>query len=66
MNRSEKLLQIGGIHYFYIEDFNYVVEHRHVTGIRKIFPDTSGAHLVFLDEKSDGYVYNSVSLSTQF
>ncbi|XP_059172519.1 WD repeat-containing protein 19-like [Physella acuta] len=50
---------IGGIHYFYIEDFNYVVEHRHVTGIRKIFPDTSGAHLVFLDEKSDGYVYNS-------
>ncbi|CAL1537974.1 unnamed protein product [Lymnaea stagnalis] len=50
---------IGGIHYFFIEDWSFVVEHRHVTGIRKIFPDSTGAHLVFLDEKSDGYIYIS-------
>ncbi|GFR90645.1 WD repeat-containing protein 19-like [Elysia marginata] len=50
---------IGGLHYFYIEDWNFVVEHRHMAGIRKVFPDATGAHLVFIDEKSDGYVYNS-------
>lgn len=50
---------IGGLHYFYIEDWNFVVEHRHMAGIRKVFPDATGAHLVFIDEKSDGYIYNS-------
>ena len=31
-------------------------------GIKKIFPDISGTHLVFIDEKSDGFVYNPVSI----
>ncbi|KAK6976293.1 WD repeat-containing protein 19 [Biomphalaria glabrata] len=48
---------IGGIHYFFIEDFQFIAEHRHVTGIRKIFPDSFGAHLAFIDESSDGYIY---------
>ena len=30
-------------------------------GIKKIFPDVSGTHLVFIDEKTDGFVYNPVS-----
>ena len=54
--------QIGGIHYFYIEDWQYVNEFRHVVGIRKIFPDINGTKLIFIDEKSDGYVYNPVSV----
>lgn len=33
-------------------------------GIKKIFPDISGTHLVFIDEKSDGFVYNPVSISS--
>ena len=53
--------QIGGIHYFYIEDWQYVNEFRHVVGIRKIFPDINGTRLIFIDDKSDGYVYNPVS-----
>ncbi|GFN82173.1 WD repeat-containing protein 19-like [Plakobranchus ocellatus] len=56
---EDNIAQIGGLHYFYIEDWNFVVEHRHMAGIRKVFPDATGAHLVFIDEKSDGYVYNS-------
>ena len=55
--------QIGGIHYFYIEDWQYVNEFRHVVGIRKIFPDLNGTKLIFIDEKSDGYVYNPVSVN---
>jgi len=31
-------------------------------GIKTIFPDVSGTHLVFIDEKSDGFVYNPVSI----
>ncbi|KAI0219650.1 WD repeat-containing protein 19 [Lamellibrachia satsuma] len=52
---------IGGIHYFYIEDWQYVNEFRHVVGIRKIFPDINGTRLIFIDDKSDGYVYNPVN-----
>lgn len=33
-------------------------------GIKRIFPDVSGTHLVFIDEKSDGFVYNPVSIQS--
>ena len=56
--------QNGGITYFYVEDWNFVNEFRHVVGIRRIFPDLSGTRLVFIDEKSDGFVYNPVSKCT--
>jgi hypothetical protein len=54
------LFQTGGIHYFSIEDWQFVNEYRHLDGIRKIYPDPSGTRLIFIDEKSDGYVYNPV------
>ncbi|EDO29788.1 predicted protein, partial [Nematostella vectensis] len=54
----------GGLHYFFIEDWQFVNEFRHVVGIRKIFPDPSGTRLVFIDEKSDGFVYNPVNDAT--
>ncbi|XP_015750189.1 PREDICTED: WD repeat-containing protein 19-like [Acropora digitifera] len=34
------------------------------TGIKKIFPDISGTHAVFIDDKSDGFVYNPVNDAT--
>ncbi|XP_052278623.1 WD repeat-containing protein 19-like isoform X1 [Dreissena polymorpha] len=51
----------GGLFYFFIEDWQYVNEFRHVVGIRKLFPDPSGTRLVFIDDKKDGYVYNPVN-----
>lgn len=51
----------GGITYFYVEDWNFVNEFRHVVGIRRIFPDLGGTRLVFIDDKSDGFVYNPVN-----
>ncbi|WAQ97925.1 WDR19-like protein [Mya arenaria] len=51
----------GGLFYFYIEDWQYVNEFRHVVGIKKLFPDVSGTRLVFMDDKKDGYVYNPVN-----
>ena len=54
-------VQNGGINYFYIEDWQYVNEFRHVVGIKKLFPDPSGTRLIFVDDKSDGFVYNPVS-----
>ncbi|XP_026503765.1 WD repeat-containing protein 19 isoform X1 [Terrapene carolina triunguis] len=51
----------GVIHYFYIEDWQYVNEYRHPVSVRKIYPDPNGTRLVFIDDKSDGFVYCPVS-----
>lgn len=57
---SYPCFQNGGLFYFYIEDWQYVNEFKHMVGIRKLFPDPSGTRLVFIDQKKDGYVYNPV------
>lgn len=54
----------GSLFYFFIEDWQFVNEFRHVVGIKKIFPDISGTHAVFIDDKSDGFVYNPVNDAT--
>ncbi|KFV02721.1 WD repeat-containing protein 19, partial [Tauraco erythrolophus] len=51
----------GVIHYFYIEDWQYVNEYRHPVSVRKIFPDPNGTRLAFIDDKSDGFVYCPVN-----
>ena len=56
------VFQTGGIYYFYMEDWQFVNEFRHVVGVRKVFSDASGSRLVFIDDKSDCYVYNPVSM----
>lgn len=38
-----------------------MTEYRHVVGIRKVFPDPTGTKVVFIDDKSDGFVYSAVS-----
>ncbi|XP_041357231.1 WD repeat-containing protein 19-like isoform X2 [Gigantopelta aegis] len=50
----------GNIEYFFIEDWEFVNQYRHVTGIRKVYPDPSGTRLIFIDDKSEGFVYNPV------
>lgn len=54
--------QTGVIKYFYIEDWQFVNDYRHPVSVKKIFPDPNGTRLVFIDEKSDGFVYCPVSL----
>ncbi|XP_041121208.1 WD repeat-containing protein 19 [Polyodon spathula] len=51
----------GLIHCFYIEDWQYINEYRHTVSVRKIFPDPNGTRLVFIDDKSDGFVYCPVN-----
>ncbi|XP_004681546.2 PREDICTED: WD repeat-containing protein 19 [Condylura cristata] len=54
----------GIIQYFYIEDWQFVNDYRHPVGVKKIFPDPNGTRLVFIDEKSDGFVYCPVNDAT--
>uniref|UniRef100_A0A452SZ61 WD repeat domain 19 n=1 Tax=Ursus maritimus TaxID=29073 RepID=A0A452SZ61_URSMA len=54
----------GVIQYFYIEDWQFVNDYRHPVGVKKIFPDPNGTRLVFIDEKSDGFVYCPVNDAT--
>ncbi len=58
---NDDFLQNGGIYYFYIEDWQFVNEFHHVVGVRKLYADPSGARLIFIDDKSDGFVYNPVN-----
>ncbi|XP_074085717.1 WD repeat-containing protein 19 [Macrotis lagotis] len=51
----------GVIRYFFIEDWQYVNEYRHPVSVKKIFPDPYGTKLVFIDEKSEGFVYCPVN-----
>ncbi|XP_072476603.1 WD repeat-containing protein 19 isoform X3 [Notamacropus eugenii] len=51
----------GVIRYFFIEDWQYVNEYRHPVSVKKIFPDPNGTKLVFIDEKSEGFVYCPVN-----
>uniref|UniRef100_A0A8C8ZT34 WD repeat-containing protein 19 n=1 Tax=Prolemur simus TaxID=1328070 RepID=A0A8C8ZT34_PROSS len=54
----------GVIQYFYIEDWQFVNDYRHPVSVKKIFPDPNGTRLVFIDEKSDGFVYCPVNDAT--
>ncbi|XP_054993579.1 WD repeat-containing protein 19 isoform X2 [Sorex araneus] len=54
----------GMIQYFYIEDWQFVNDYRHSVGVKKIFPDPNGTRLVFIDEKSEGFVYCPVNDTT--
>ncbi|KAG8516530.1 WD repeat-containing protein 19, partial [Galemys pyrenaicus] len=54
----------GVIQYFYIEDWQFVNDYRHPVGVKKIFPDPNGTRLIFIDEKSDGFVYCPVNDAT--
>ncbi|XP_072526408.1 WD repeat-containing protein 19 [Salminus brasiliensis] len=47
----------GLVQCFYIEDWQSVNEYRHPVGVRKVFPDPNGTRLVFIDDKSDGFLY---------
>ena len=47
----------GGIHFFFLEEWQMVSEYKHEAGIRLLSPDPSGTRLLFTDEKGDGYVY---------
>nr|XP_030126799.3 WD repeat-containing protein 19 isoform X2 [Taeniopygia guttata]XP_030126800.3 WD repeat-containing protein 19 isoform X2 [Taeniopygia guttata] len=51
----------GVIHYFFIEDWQYVNEYRHSVSVRKVFPDPNGTRMAFIDDKSDGFVYYPVN-----
>ncbi|XP_038055636.1 WD repeat-containing protein 19-like isoform X2 [Patiria miniata] len=51
----------GELMFFYLEDWQFVNEFRHEVGIRRVFPDPSGTRLIFIDDKSDGFVYNPVN-----
>ncbi|XP_018591517.1 WD repeat-containing protein 19 [Scleropages formosus] len=51
----------GVIQCFYIEDWQYINEYRHAVGVRKLFPDPNGTRLVFIDDKSDGFLYCPVN-----
>jgi hypothetical protein len=42
---------MGGITFFILEDWKVLSTYRHAIGIKKVFADTSGARVVFFDDK---------------
>eukprot|EP00118_Oscarella_pearsei_P011922 m.83949 g.83949 ORF g.83949 m.83949 type:complete len:1349 (+) comp36373_c0_seq7:62-4108(+) len=54
----------GLLQYFFLEDWQFVNEFHHIIGIRSLFPDSTGTRLIFIDDKSDGIIYNPVNDAT--
>jgi len=53
---------MGHIQYFFLEDWKMVTDFCHSIGIRELYANQMGTHLVVVDDKSEGYVYNPVSV----
>ena len=51
----------GTIKYFFLEDWTDVNEYRHVCGLRYIAADPTSTRLLFIDDKSDAFLYNPVT-----
>ena len=59
------VFQSGKLCYFALEDWSNVCELDHnaanpgaaVTGIRKLFADTAGCRVVYIDDKADAFLY---------
>jgi WD repeat-containing protein 19 len=49
---------MGHIQYFFLEDWKMVTDFCHSVGIRELYANQMGTHLVVVDDKSEGYVYN--------
>lgn len=47
----------GDIRFFYLEDWQFVIEYRHSVAVRKIFPGPIGTRVVFIDDKGDGFIF---------
>ncbi|XP_023012404.2 intraflagellar transport protein Oseg6 isoform X1 [Leptinotarsa decemlineata] len=54
----------GQIVYFYLEDWTKAMEFKHIVGIANIYVDPAGTRLIFIDIKTNGYVFNAVSMET--
>ncbi|XP_037327609.2 WD repeat-containing protein 19 isoform X1 [Pungitius pungitius] len=39
-----------------VEDWETVISYSHAVGVRKVFPDLNGTRLVFIDDKSGGFL----------
>ena len=52
--------QTGHLVFFYLEDWTVVNEYRHTMGLRHVFPEVNGTRVVFVDERSEGHIFNPV------
>lgn len=53
----------GSLEYFYIPEWVMLSgsEHRHEVAIKKVFPNTPGTRVIFIDVNNEGFLYNPVT-----
>ncbi len=51
----------GLLSHFYIDEWEFVSKYTHATGIKKIFPEPFGMSIAFIDDASEGFIYNPVN-----
>lgn len=51
----------GQLVFFLLEDWQSVNEYRHPVGIKKVYADSAGIRVIFVDDKADAFVYNPVN-----
>lgn len=54
----------GNLCHFYIDEWQSVNKYKHDIAIKKIFAEPYGMSVAFIDDKSEGYIYNPVNSNT--
>lgn len=57
------LKKSGLLNHFYIDEWQFVNKYQHNCGIKKIYAEPYGMSIAFIDEKSEGYIYNPVNFN---
>jgi len=47
--------------HFYIDEWQFVNKYKHTCGIKKIYAEPYGMSIAFIDDKSEGFIYNPVN-----
>lgn len=54
----------GHIKYFCLDEWKIAVDYQHVVAVKSIYPNHDGVRCIFIDSKSEGYLYNPVNDTT--
>lgn len=56
-----KIKKTGNICHFLIDEWQAINKFKHDCGVKKIYSEPYGMSVAFIDDKSEGFIYNPVN-----
>lgn len=51
----------GQLSHFNVDEWQFLNKYKHTVGIKKIFAESYGMSVIFIDNNSEGYIYNPIN-----